>query len=245
MSSHYTSSSTPPRSGYAPFAITNEVQRFTAFISGLMTERLGCNFPADEDLFRAYYGERGSFAFWESYTFGTTSLPLLVQHIALLRAETWDRIDPLEMAAKKFFMDAFIAGESFFKAGCDQLSGLDYYHQIPKPDLVKVLTRPALEWFVANPASRHLSPFGLQGFLKGELPAKPQPTHCSQDDVNAWVLARFEAAKAGGLPTPKIDLEVVPMCLNHFAQHPPTIRQIKAAIKALPGGLARKRGISS
>ena len=145
--------------------------RLSNFTGELVTQRLGCNLPADEALFSKHYGSAGSYAFWESYVFGLTSLPAFTHMLALLRSDRWDSIDVLQRALRKAMMDAYQLDQPFFRGEVSNMNGAQSYYDIPQPEKVKLIARPAAEWLYANPWSRSLVPETLAGFLRGEKPA--------------------------------------------------------------------------
>jgi hypothetical protein len=146
--------------------------RASKLFGDIVALRLACDLPGDGDegLFRMHYGPLGSFQFWENFLYGVVSAPMFVQRLAHARAERWDRVDVTKMALQSAIIEAFQADEPFFRGDLAELGGASYFHQIKKPELIKLQARSAAQWLVSSPKRHHLVPETLATFLRGEKP---------------------------------------------------------------------------
>jgi hypothetical protein len=151
-----------------------EAVRRSALFGDIVSYRLSCDLSGDgdESLFQRHYGPQGSFLFWGNFLHSVVSIQAFVRHLAQARAERSDRIDVVRMALQTALIEACQADEPFFRGELLEIGQVAYFHEIKKPERIKLLGRKAAEWLLASPNWQHLVPITLAAFLRGEKPAE-------------------------------------------------------------------------
>lgn len=154
-----------------------EAIRVAKLFGDILTLRLACNLQGDgdEDIFRRHYGQAGSFLFWQNLLSGVVRVSSFIQCVAQSRAERFDRMDVTQMALQAAIISAFQADETFFRGDLSEIASATYFHEIKRPERIKMKGREAAEWLMASPSFRHLVPKTLAAFLRGERPKQPAP----------------------------------------------------------------------